>query len=329
MLGIVSCLAATGDIERFSSEVNKLVPADAKLEKISSGFTWVEGPVWMPPGYLLFADIPSNSIRKWQSGTTALFLQPSGYVGKTPFGGKEPGSNGMTLDAEGRLTVAGHARRNVWRMESDDASAQITVLADAYEGKHLNSPNDVVYRSDGSLYFTDPPYGLRTQSDGDPAKELSFNGVYRVPDATSQKAGAPPNNQALQLVVRDLPRPNGIAFSPDEKTLYVSNSEPKKFWMRYHVEANGSVSDGQVFFDASADTSPGAPDGLKVDREGNVYSAGPGGVWIFSPKGKHLGTIRISDPTANVAWGGPDAKTLFITASGSVYRIRLNVGGKH
>lgn len=329
MLALSSSWAATGDIERLSPELDKLVPPGAKLEQIASGFTWTEGPVWMPGGYLLFAEIPSNSIRKWQSGKTSIFIQPSGYLGKEPYGGKEPGSNGMTIDSRGRLTVAGHARRNVWRLESNNASGQITVLADGYQGKLLNSPNDVVCRSDGSLYFTDPPYGLRMQSDKDPAKQLSFNGVYRIPGAASRKPGSKPDNAALQLIIRDLPRPNGIAFSPDEKTLYVDNSEPRKFWMQYHVEADGSVSGGKVFFDASSDRSPGAPDGMKVDSQGNVYSAGPGGVWIFSPGGKHLGTIHIADPTGNVAWGGSDYQTLFVTASGSVYRIRLSVPGKH
>ena len=254
-------------------------------------------------------------------------MQPSGYKGAAPYGGPEPGSNGMTLDSHGRLTVAGHAQRNVWRLERVDAKAQVTILADSYQGKQLNSPNDLVYKSDGTLYFTDPPYGLRTQKDNDPEKQLEVNGVYRLPGATSQKPGAPPARDRLQLLVKDLPRPNGIAFSPDEKYLYVNNSEPKKFWMRYTVNADGTLADGKLFFDASSDPRPGSPDGMKVDKDGNLYSAGPGGIWIFSPDGKHLGTIDIPEKVGNLAWGDADHKTLYITASSSVYRISLKIPG--
>jgi gluconolactonase len=233
----------------------------------------------------------------------------------------------MTLDSLGRLTVAGHARRNVWRLESLDPKATITVLADTYEGKRLNSPNDLVYRSDGSLYFTDPPYGLPTAGDQDPGKQLRINGVYRIVGARDQKAGAPPEHAKLQLLIKDLPRPNGIAFSPDEKYLYVNNSEPKKLWMRYSVKPDGSLANGTVLYDATADTASGAPDGMKVDQKGNIYSAGPGGVWIFSANGKHLGTIPVPETVGNVAWGDQDGKTLYITASTSIYSIRLSVAG--
>jgi gluconolactonase len=306
---------------------DQIVPADAKVEQVATGFNkWTEGPVWVPAGYLLFAEIPGNSILKWTPGSGAsVFMHPSGYEGSDPYKGREPGSNGMTLDARGRLTVAGHARRNVWRLEAMDAHAPITVLADTYEGKRLSSPNDLVYRSDGSLYFTDPPYGLPTQGDNDPAKELQVNGVYRVPGALAQKPGAPPARAKLQLLVKDLPRPNGIAFSPDEKWLYVNNTEPKKLWMRYRVLADGSLGDGAVFYDATSESAPGAPDGMKVDQSGNVYSAGPGGVWIFSPAGEHLGTIRVPEVVGNLAWGDADGKSLYITASTSVYRIRLKI----
>ncbi|AXC12526.1 Gluconolactonase [Acidisarcina polymorpha] len=315
-------------VERLDPALEAIVPDRATLEKVAGGFTWTEGPVWIPAGYLLFAEIPSNSIRKWTpGGEVSLFLQPSGYKGSSPYGGPEPGSNGMTLDERGRLTVAGHARRNVWRLEQIDSKAQITILADNYQGKQLNSPNDLVYKSDGSLYFTDPPYGLRTQKDNDPAKQLQMNGVYRIPGATDQKPGVPPSRNKLQLLIQDLPRPNGIVFSPDEKYLYVNNSEPKKIWMRYTLKADGTVTDGKLFFDASSDPRPGSPDGMKVDVQGNLYSAGPGGVWIFSPDGKHLGTIDVPEKVGNVAWGGADSKTLYITASSSVYRIALNVPG--
>ncbi len=327
----VSAFAAdtvTISVERLDPAVDKLVPANPVLEKIATGFTWTEGPLWLPAGKLLFAEIPSNSIRAWIPGSAAtVFLQPSGYKGSAPYGGPEPGSNGMTLDARSRLTVAGHAQRDVWRLEQVDSKAQVTVLADTYQGKHLNSPNDLVYRSDGSLYFTDPPYGLPTQKDTDPSKQLQVNGVYRIPGALSQKPGAAPDRAKLQLLIQDLPRPNGIAFSPDEKYLYVDNSEPKMLWMRYTVKADGTLTDAKVFFDAGTYAHHGAPDGMKVDQQGNIYSAGPGGVWIFSPEGKHLGTIAIPEAVGNLAWGGADHKTLYIAASTSLYRISLKVPG--
>lgn len=315
-------------IERLDPALDLIVPAQARLEKVATGFTWTEGPVWIQSGYLMFADIPSNSIRKWTPGAgVSIFMQPSGYKGSAPYGGPEPGSNGMTLDRAGRLTVAGHAQQNVWRLERIDSKAPITILADTYQGKRLNSPNDLVYKSDGSLYFTDPPYGLRTQKDDDPAKQLQVNGVYRIPGATDQKPDAEPFRAQLQLLIKDLPRPNGIVFSPDEKYLYVNNSEPKKIWMRYTVRADGTLTDGMLFCDATSDTRPGAPDGMKVDQKGNLYSAGPGGVWIFSPAGKHLGTIDFPEKVANVAWGDTDYKTLYVTASSSIYRISLEIPG--
>jgi gluconolactonase len=315
-------------VDRRDPEIDRIVPAGATLERVATGFTWVEGPVWIPAGYLMFAEITSNSIRRlYPSGTASIFIQPSGYKGARPFGGKEPGTNGMTLDQSGRLTIAGHAQRDVFRLESHDATAQVTILADSYKGKRLNSPNDLVYRRDGSLYFTDPPYGLPTQSDKDPAKELQVNGVYRIPKAFVQPAGNPPARDQLQLLVGDLPRPNGIAFSPDEQYVYVDNSEPKKLWMRYRVKEDGSLTDAKIFYDASADTRPGSPDGMKVDQAGRIYSAGPGGVWIFSPEGKPLGIILIPENASNVAWGGADYKTLYVTASSSIYRIKMKVAG--
>jgi len=313
--------------DRLDPAIDGIISKGATLERLADGFKWVEGPVWTQ-GSLYFAEIPSNTIRKWTPGSGAsIFLQPSGYLGSAPYGGPESGSNGMTLDVRGRLTVAGHAQRDVYRLESLDPKGQITILADSYQGKKLNSPNDLVYRSDGSLYFTDPPYGLRTQKDSDPEKQLTVNGVYRIPHALDQKPGAAPARGELQLLVTDLTRPNGIAFSPDEKYLYVNNSEPKKIWMRYRVQPDGTLTEAKLFYDATSDPRPGAPDGMKVDEQGNVYSTGPGGVWIFSPEGKALGTILMSEKAANVAWAGPDHKTLYITASSSVYRIHLNIAG--
>ena len=313
--------------ERLDSAADAIVPEGAKLLKIATGYTWTEGPVWIRDGYLLFAEIPSNTIRKVVPGRPAtVWLEPSGHLGSAPFGGREPGSNGMTLDARGRVTVAGHGQRDVYRVDSLGDPSKHTVLADTYQGKRLNSPNDLVYRSDGSLYFTDPPYGLPTQNDADPGKELKTNGVYRIAGALEQAPGAPPRHDALQLLVSDLPRPNGICFSPDEKFLYVANTEPRKVWMRYPVKADGTLGPGTVFFDASADTRPGSPDGIKVDSAGNLYGAGPGGVWIFSPAGRHIATILVPEVVSNLNWGG-EGRTLFITASSSVYRIDLEIPG--
>lgn len=318
----------SASIQRLDPAADALLPAGAQLEKVAGGFTWTEGPLWLPSGDLLFAEIISNSVRRWNPATgTRMVLQPSGYRGTAPFGGREPGSNGMALDARGRLTVAGHGSRNVWRLEKN-ATAHLdfqrqTILADTYKGKLLNSPNDLVYRSDGSLYFSDPPYGLPTQRDDDPGKQLKVNGVYRIPAAAKQLAQTAPARDQLQLLVSDLPRPNGLAFSPDERYLYVSNSEPQMLWMRYRVASDGSLTEPKVFYNAGPYAHHGAPDGMKVDRRGNLYSAGPGGVWIFSPAGVHLATIAVPEAVGNVAWGGPDHRTLYIAASTSIYRITL------
>lgn len=320
----------SGTVLRADPGLDAIVPAGAKIEKLADDCKWTEGPIWIHQGYLLFADIPNNRIMRWTpQGGLSLFMQPSGYRGTAaPYKGIEPGSNGMTLDRQGRLTVAGHAARNVWRMESLEKGAQVTVLADGYEGKRLNSPNDLVYKSDGSLYFTDPPYGLETQDDKDPKKELAFNGVFRIRGAASQGPGSVPDAKKLDLLIKDLSRPNGIGFSPDEKYLYIAVSDSaRKIWMRYEVKPDGSVANGKVFYDATSNAEDGLPDGLKVDQKGNVYSAGPGGVWVFSPEGKHLGTIKPGEKAANCNWGDTDGKTLYITASTSLYRVRLNIPG--
>ena len=314
-------------VDRLDPSIDRIIPRGATLERVSTGYKWVEGPVWAH-GSLYFAAIRSNSIRKWTPGAGAsIFLQPSGYKGSAPYGGPEPGSNGMTLDARGRLTVAGHAQRDVFRLESFAPGAQITILADSYHGRRLNSPNDLVYRSDGSLYFTDPPYGLPTQGDSDPEKELKVNGVYRIPHALEQKPGTQPARSELQLVIGNLTRPNGLAFSPDEKYLYVDNSQPKRLWMRYRVLPDGSLTDAKVLYDATSDPRIGNPDGMKVDEEGNIYSAGPGGVWIITPQGKPLGVILMPERTANLTWAGPDRRTLYIVATTSIYRVRLKIPG--
>src|SRR5712691_1455304 len=328
MLMTAAVSGISQEIQKLDPALDQIVPAKATLERVATSFNkWTEGPAWTREGSLMFAEIPANNIVKLVPGQGAtVFIHPRGYKGTEPYKGREPGSNGMTLDAKGRLTVAGHAGRTVWRLESLDPKAQVTVLADSYQGKKLSSPNDLVYKSDGSLYFTDPPYGLPTQSDSDPAKELQVNGVYRAPGARQQKPGAAPDRDKLQLVIKDLPRPNGLAFSPDEKFLYVADSG-KKLWMRYRVQPDGSVTDGSVFLDPSSDPAKGVPDGLRLDKNGNIYSSGPGGVWIISPEGKHLGTVKVPEVVSNVAWGDADGKTLYITGSTSVYRIKLSVQG--
>lgn len=318
-----------GSVQRLDPRLNSIIPPGTEVKQVATGFKWVEGPVWISkPGYLLFAEITVNNIRKWVPNRgVSIFLHPSGYLGTAPYNGPEPGSNGMTLGPEGRVTVAGHAQRDIYRFETMNPHGQITILADSYQGKRLNSPNDLVYGPDGSVYFTDPPYGLRTQSDHDPQKQLPFNGVYRIPNASKIKPGSPPDNAALQLLIKDLPRPNGIAFSPDNRYLYLDNSEPKKIWMKYPVNADGSLGAGTLFYDATSDNSPGAPDGMKVDRNGDIFSAGPGGLWIFAPDGTHLGTIHLNGRVSNCAWGGADWKTLYITAMPSVFSIRVRVAG--
>jgi gluconolactonase len=329
-IAALACARSTSaqTVEKLDPALDRLVSSNAKVEQVATGFNkWTEGPVWTHSGVLFFAEIPANSIIEWRPGGKAsVFLHPSGYKGSAPFKGPEPGSNGMTMDSRDRLTVAGHAQRDVWRMESLNPKAQITILADRYQGKRLNSPNDLAYKSDGSLYFTDPPYGLETQSDQDPKKELKVNGVYRITGARDHRAGAPPDAGALQLLIQDLPRPNGIAFSPDESVLYVSDSG-KKVWMRYRVKPDGTVADGKVLLDASSFAGPAGPDGIKVDKQGNIWGAGFGGVWVISPAGKHIGTIHVPERVGNLAWGDQDGKTLYITASTSVYKIRVNVTG--
>ncbi|MCE7966523.1 MAG: SMP-30/gluconolactonase/LRE family protein [Nitrospira sp. NTP2] len=298
----------------MDSRFDRLVPRDAKLEKITDGFTWVEGPVWRKQGgYLLFSDIPANAVYKWKEGEgTSLYLKSSGYSGTTPFSGKEPGSNGLTFDAQGRLVLCRHGDRQIGRLESNGSIAS---LADHYDGYKINSPNDLVFTSNGDLYFTDPPFGL-PQAFDDPNK-APVQGVYRL-----SKDGT------LTLLIADIKAPNGIAFSPDEKTLYVSDVDPKRAaWLAYDVKEDGTVTNGRIFFDATTwrkDPFFG-PDGFKVDRYGNIFGARPGGLSVIAPDGTLLGTIETGQPTSNVAWG-EDGQTLFITGGSSVYRLRLTTG---
>lgn len=295
-----------------------LVPSTATLEKLADGFRWSEGPVWnSKTGALLFSDIPNNVVHKWREGEgLSDFLRPSGYTGSEAFTGREPGSNGLTFDAKGRLVLCQHGDRRVARM---DGLGRFTTLADRYEGKRLNSPNDLVYKSNGDLYFTDPPYGL-PETFTDPRRELGFNGVYRLT----------PNGR-LTLLVRDLKAPNGIAFSPDERTLYVAQSDPERpVIMAYPVEDDGTVGTGRVLLDTIGEAQAGKkglPDGLKVDLQGNLFATGPGGVLVIAPDGTHLGTIETGVPTANVAWGD-DGSVLYITANDLLYRIKTATKGQ-
>jgi gluconolactonase len=305
-----------GTIERLDSRLDQIVPRDARVERLADGFDWSEGPVWdRRGGYLLFSDVPQNTVFKWRPGEgVSVFLKPSGYTGTTPRGG-EPGSNGLIMDPEGRLVLCQHGDRRVARLEPDKS---FKTLADRYQGKRFNSPNDGAFKSNGDLYFTDPPYGLLKQND-DPAKEIEFNGVYRI----SASDGS------VKLLTKEMTFPNGIAFAPDEKTLYVANSDPKMaIWKAFPVKDDGTLGEGRVFADvtASVGSKKGLPDGMKVDRSGNLFATGPGGVLIFAPDGTHLGTLATGEATANCNWG-EDGSVLYITADMYLGRIKLNTKG--
>jgi len=300
-----------GEIVRLDDRINELVGLDAKIEVLGSGFEWAEGPVWVRDGgYLLFSDIPRNSIMKWtEAEGVTLFLEPSGFTGRVDYG-REPGSNGLTLDHSGRLVACEHGDRRVARLEKDGGKK---TLIDNYLGKRLNSPNDLAYKSNGDLYFTDPPYGLPKNWD-DPRRELDFCGVYRL--STDGK---------VTLLIKDLTRPNGIAFSPDEKTLYIANSDPDRaIWMSYPVLTDGTLGPGKVLYDATEAFRkglPGLPDGMKVDAKGNLFAGGPGGINVITPAGSLIGRIDTKQKTANCAWGG-DGSVLYMAADHYLCRIQ-------
>lgn len=286
----------------MSTEFAKIVPNGSELEKLATGFMFTEGPIWnAADGYLLFSDIPGNKIRKWTpAGGIEIFRKPSGK------------SNGLTLDKQGKLLACEHANRRVSRTESDGT---VVTIADKYDGKNLNSPNDIVVKSDGSIYFTDPPYGLSAEFGNPGEQELPFQGVYRLSA----------DGEMLTLLVDDFEKPNGIAFSPDESILYINDTD-KVHIRAFDVNADGTISNGRVFVEVSGDEE-GNVDGMKVDSEGNVYVTGPGGISVYKSSGKKLGRIDLPEVSANLAWGGEDWKTLYITASTSLYRIQLGVAG--
>jgi gluconolactonase len=321
-----------GPVVRLDPALDALVSPDAKLARVATGFGFTEGNIWVPQGksgYLLFSDIPANVIYKMTpDGKASIYMEKSGYtkpdiwrVGFIQTNGKDRndpafeefpmiGSNGLALDRQGRLIIATWAGRSIDRIEPN---GKRTVLADSYEGKRFGGTNDVVVKKDGAIYFTDTYGGLRLR-EKDPKKELDFNGVYMWKDGK------------LTLLIKDIPNTNGLAFSPDEKYLYVNGSRDK-YVKRYDVKSDGTLANGTMFIDISKDPTPGITDGLKVDVKGNVWETAAGGVWIISPEGKHLGTIRTPELAANVEFGDPDHKTLYIAARTSIYKVRVNIAG--
>jgi gluconolactonase len=301
------------EVARLDPAIDAIVPPNPKIFKLAEGFQFTEGPIWMKNGDFLFSDPNANKIYKYAAnGTLSVFKNNSGYSGKDIAKYSQPGSNGLTLDPQGRLTINEHGNRRVTRVEKD---GKLTTLADRFEGKRLNSPNDLVYRSDGTLFFTDPPFGLPKFYD-DPRKELPYSGVFAL------------YKGQLKPVTTDLKGPNGIAFSPDEKYLYVGNWDPeKKIVMRYEVNPDATLSNGKIFFDMTRAPGEDAIDGIKVDQQGNLYVSGPGGLWVISSAGKHLGTIVAPKHPHNLAWGGDAGKTLYMTAQGTLYRMPLNIPG--
>lgn len=310
--------ATLGSIERLDPELDNMISPDARLEILAEGFEWTEGPVWISQGdYLLFSDIPRNSIFKWKEGDSiSLYLKPAGFTGEAS-GSNEPGSNGLLLDRDGQLVLCQHGDRRMARMDASLAEPEpkFTTIVDSFKGKQLNSPNDGVYLSNGDLYFTDPPYGLPGGADS-PEKELDFQGVYRFSAEDS----------ILTLLTKELTRPNGIGFSPDGKNMYVANSDPERaIWMVYDVTNDGNIENGRVFYDATEKVKQekGLPDGMAVHSSGYLFATGPGGIWVFKPDGTHMGTIRTGEATANCTFNNSESM-LYVTADMYLLRLKLN-----
>lgn len=323
----IAASAATGQeagVVRLDPRLDAIVDADAAVEKVAGGFKFTEGPVWFGNGrYLVFSDIPQNRMYRWDadSGDVTVYLERSGFTGTDPTGiGREVkegseafyniGSNGATLDRQGRLVISAMGDRQIVRLEPNGGR---TVLASHFDSKRLNSTNDLVYSSKGWLYFTDPPSGLRGGHD-DPDKQLPFSGVFMIGDS------------GLQLVTNHVYHPNGVTLSTDERYLFVNDNRARKIY-RFELLDDGTVFNMQVFVDMKDDPGIGNPDGMKVDTEGNMYAAGAGGVWVISPAGEHLGTIQFPERASNMTFGEDDAKTLFVTARTGLYRIRVNIPG--
>ncbi len=308
-----------GKIYAIDDKLNSIITPGTKVEKVAEGFQFTEGPVWHPGGYLLFSDPNTNTIYHYnpKNHNVTVYMSHSGYTGADIGEYGQPGSNGLAIDKEGRLIADQHGNRRVVRYEK---KGPVTVLADKIDGKRFNSPNDILLKSDGTIYFTDPPYGLPGFFN-DPRKELDYAGVFMI------------KNDKVLLVSKDLGGPNGLAFSPDEKYFYVTNWDirdihhTKTLW-RYEVQPDGTLKNGKIFFDFSFTEDDEALDGMKVDKQGNLFVSAPGGVWILSPEAKLLGKIVTPERPANMAWGDDDGKTLYMTAHSSLYKIRINTGGK-
>jgi len=308
--------ASKGSIEVVDQKLENVLDTEAPIEVLAEGYSWSEGPLWLPnQKMLIFSDVPKNTIYSWSEEKGAgVYLTPSGFTGEH-FEGSEPGSNGLTLNNQGELVLCQHGNRAVSVMKADlsEPMPDYEYLAETYEGKRYNSPNDLIFDRAGNLYFTDPPYGLPGGME-DAGKEIDFQGVYRVT----------PEGE-VTLLTDELTRPNGLALSPDEKTLYVANSDPEKaIWMAYELDDVGKIQSKKVFYDVTewVPKAPGLPDGLKVDNLGNLFATGPGGVWIFSPEGVHLGTIKTGEATANCAFD-EDKSALYMTADSYLLRLKL------
>ena len=302
-----------GRVIKLDDQLDDLLDSKAQAEVLAGGFDWVEGPAWdKKNGYLLFSNIPKNRIHKWHPKEgVSIFLEPSGYDGADRVTGREPGSNGLMFDAKGRLVVCDHGNRRVYRYEDGKKKT----LADRFDGKRFNSPNDLVIHSSGDIYFTDPPYGLAKKTE----REIDWNGVYVLRSKTGK----------VELLTKEFTRPNGIALSPDEKKLYVAQSDrAKMIYKSFDVKKDGTINSGQLFFDATkwVANDPGSADGMAVDAKGNIWATAPGGVLILSPEGNPLGRIMTGRPTANCAFG-EDGKTLFLTANKLLCRIQTKVKG--
>ncbi|MCR6722629.1 MAG: SMP-30/gluconolactonase/LRE family protein [Chitinophagaceae bacterium] len=307
---------ATGSIHKLDDGLDAVIASGAKIEIIGEGFEWSEGPLWVEQHQmLLFSDVPRDTVYKWtEDKGVEVYLTPSGYTDSIPRGG-EMGSNGLVLDKEGRLVLCQHGNRQMARMDAplDKPEARYTALANSFNEKRFNSPNDAVFNRAGELYFTDPPYGFESQSDQDPKKELSWNGVYKVK-----------TNGEVVLLVDSLSRPNGIAFTPDEKQIIIACSDPQKPNLYIYDIAGDSLINGRVFYSTAEEAAKkrGLPDGLKIDSRGFVFSSGPGGIWIFNQEAKVLGRIDLDEAVSNVALSA-DEKTLYVTNDMQILRVKL------